>query len=219
MDGRVRSGFTVGPTCRYYPLSLLIPSRRTVRSVVGVYHDSRSSAHPADIKSCLLPNSLPMVSTLRRLGSFDVRRRPCLRLPSNSPATGMTVLAPGMLGTVQAGVGSLCSRSVLGYMRGRTLGWQQVGLCSGLIIPDPYTNIHTHQVNRVKNWTRTRTHRVSVGYRVSSGYGTVKYKSACKLMNNTVYDRCELINNITARGRRRLEAQGQLGGSGMKIEA
>jgi hypothetical protein len=52
------------------------------------------------------------------------------------------------------------------------------------IIPDPYTNIHTHQVNRVKNWTRT--HRVSVGYRVSGGYGTVKYKSACKLMNNTV---------------------------------
>jgi hypothetical protein len=87
------------------------------------------------------------------------------------------------------------------------------------IIPDPYTNIHTHQVNRVKKWTRTRTQRVSIGYRVSGGYGTVKYKSACKLMNNTVYDRCELINNITARGRRRLEAQGQLGGSGMKIEA
>ena len=65
------------------------------------------------------------------------------------------------------------------------------------IIPDPYTNIHTHQVNRVKKWTRTHTHRVSVGYRVSGGYGTVKYKSACKLMNNTVYDRCELINNIT----------------------
>jgi hypothetical protein len=65
------------------------------------------------------------------------------------------------------------------------------------IIPDPYTNIHTHQVNRVKKWTRTRTHRVSVRYRVSGGYGTVKYKSACKLLNNTVYDRCELINNIT----------------------
>jgi hypothetical protein len=29
------------------------------------------------------------------------------------------------------------------------------------IIPDPYTNIHTHQVNRVKKWTRTRIHRVS----------------------------------------------------------
>jgi hypothetical protein len=54
------------------------------------------------------------------------------------------------------------------------------------IIPDPYTNIHTHQVNRVKKWTRTRTHRVSVGYRVSGGYGTVKYKSACKLMNNVM---------------------------------
>ena len=65
------------------------------------------------------------------------------------------------------------------------------------IIPDPYTNIHTHQVNRVKKWTRTRTHRVSVGYRVSGGYGTVKYKSACKLMSNAVYDRWELMNNIT----------------------
>jgi hypothetical protein len=49
------------------------------------------------------------------------------------------------------------------------------------IIPDPYTNIHTHQVNRVKKWTRTHTHRVSVGYRVSGGYGTVKYKSSCLL--------------------------------------
>jgi hypothetical protein len=87
-------------------------------------------------------------------------------------------------------------------------GELQVGMAAGRvvfgsdntrpdIIPDPYTNIHTHQVNRVKNWTRTRTHRVSVGYRVSCGYGTAKYKSACKLMNNTVYDRCELINNIT----------------------
>jgi hypothetical protein len=47
------------------------------------------------------------------------------------------------------------------------------------IIPDPYTNIHTHQVNRVKKWTRT--HRVSVGYRVSGGYATVKYKSAYKI--------------------------------------
>jgi hypothetical protein len=51
------------------------------------------------------------------------------------------------------------------------------------IIPDPYTNIHTHQVNRVKKWTHTHTHRVSVGYRVSDGYGTVKYKSSCKLMS------------------------------------
>jgi hypothetical protein len=64
------------------------------------------------------------------------------------------------------------------------------------IIPDPYTNIHTHQINRVKKWTRTRTHRVSVGYRVSGGYGTVKYKYVFKLMNNTVYDTWELINNI-----------------------
>jgi hypothetical protein len=38
------------------------------------------------------------------------------------------------------------------------------------IIPDPYTNIHTHQVNRVKKWTRTRTHRVSVGYPVDLGF-------------------------------------------------
>jgi hypothetical protein len=65
------------------------------------------------------------------------------------------------------------------------------------IIPDPYTNIHTHQVNRVKKWTRTRTNRVSVGYRVSGGYGTVKYKSVFKLMNNTVYDTWELINITT----------------------
>jgi hypothetical protein len=65
------------------------------------------------------------------------------------------------------------------------------------IIPDPYTNIHTYQVNRVKKWTRTRTHRVSVGYRVSGGYATVKYKFECKLMSNTVYDRWELMNNIT----------------------
>jgi hypothetical protein len=27
------------------------------------------------------------------------------------------------------------------------------------------------------------------GYRVSGGYTTVKYKSACKLMSNTIYDR------------------------------
>jgi hypothetical protein len=54
------------------------------------------------------------------------------------------------------------------------------------IIPDAYTNIHTHQVNRVKKWTRTRIHRVFVGYRVSGGYATVKYKSAYKLMSNTV---------------------------------
>jgi hypothetical protein len=50
------------------------------------------------------------------------------------------------------------------------------------IIPDPSTNIHTHQANRAKNCTRTRAHRVPVGYRVSGGYASVKYKSACKLM-------------------------------------
>jgi hypothetical protein len=65
------------------------------------------------------------------------------------------------------------------------------------IISDPYINIHTHQVNWVNKWTRTRIHRVSVGYRVSGGYATIKYKSACKLMSNTVYDRWELMNNIT----------------------
>jgi hypothetical protein len=57
------------------------------------------------------------------------------------------------------------------------------------IIPAPYTNIHTHQANRVKKWTRTRAHRVPVGYRVSGGYAAVKYKSTCKLMSNTIYDR------------------------------
>jgi hypothetical protein len=64
------------------------------------------------------------------------------------------------------------------------------------IIPAPYTNIHTHQANLVKKWTRTRAHRVPIGYRVSGGYTAVKYKSACKLMSNTVYDRWELMNNI-----------------------
>jgi hypothetical protein len=49
------------------------------------------------------------------------------------------------------------------------------------IILGPYTNIHTHQVNRVKKWTCTRTHRVFVEYRISGGYATVKYKSACKI--------------------------------------
>jgi hypothetical protein len=65
------------------------------------------------------------------------------------------------------------------------------------IIPGPYTNIHIHQVNRVKKWTRTRIHRVSVGYRVYGGYATIKYKSTCKLMSNTIYDRWELMNTIT----------------------
>jgi hypothetical protein len=49
------------------------------------------------------------------------------------------------------------------------------------IIPSPYTNIHTHKVNQVKKWTPTRTHRVSIGYWVSGGYATVKYKSARKI--------------------------------------
>jgi hypothetical protein len=46
------------------------------------------------------------------------------------------------------------------------------------IIPDPYTNIHTQQANRVKKWTRTRAHRVPIGYRVSGGYVAVKNRSA-----------------------------------------
>jgi hypothetical protein len=110
--GRARAQWLHGGThLSVYPLPLLIPSRHTetescfsrlgarlVRSVVGVYSDSWSSAHPAAIKSCPLPSSLPMASTLRWLGSFVVRRRPCLRQPLNSPATGMTALAPGMLG-------------------------------------------------------------------------------------------------------------------------
>jgi hypothetical protein len=90
-----------------------------------------------------------------------------------------------------------------GIARARSVGMAAGRLVFGYdntrpdIIPDPYTNIHTHQVNRVKKWTRTRTHRVSVEYRVSDGYATIKYKSACKLMSNTVYDRWELMNNIT----------------------
>jgi hypothetical protein len=43
------------------------------------------------------------------------------------------------------------------------------------IIPDRYTNIHTHQANRVKKWTYIHVHRVPVGYRISSGY------AACRL--------------------------------------
>jgi hypothetical protein len=66
------------------------------------------------------------------------------------------------------------------------------------IIPDHYTNIHTHQVNRVKKWTHTRTHRVSVAYRVSSGYATVKYKSACKLMSNTVRGTTQFVDGAGA---------------------
>jgi hypothetical protein len=38
------------------------------------------------------------------------------------------------------------------------------------IEPESSTNIHTHQVNRARNCTHTRAHRVSTGYRVSSGY-------------------------------------------------
>jgi hypothetical protein len=38
------------------------------------------------------------------------------------------------------------------------------------IVPETSTNIHTHQVNRARNYTRTHAHRVSTGYRVSSGY-------------------------------------------------
>jgi hypothetical protein len=70
------------------------------------------------------------------------------------------------------------------------------------IIPDPYTNIHTHQVNRVKKWTRTHTHRVSVGYRVSGGYGTVKYKSSCKLIK-TGHSRSRSRSLGTVAGRSR----------------
>jgi hypothetical protein len=38
------------------------------------------------------------------------------------------------------------------------------------IVPETSTNIHTHQANRTRNCTRTHAHRVSTGYRVSSGY-------------------------------------------------
>jgi hypothetical protein len=67
----------------------------------------------------------------------------------------------------------------MALMTGETQAHSPVGMAAGRvvfgsdntrpdIIPDPYTNIHTHQVNRVKKWTRTHTHRVSVGYRVSA---------------------------------------------------
>jgi hypothetical protein len=38
------------------------------------------------------------------------------------------------------------------------------------IVPETSTNIHTHQANQARNYTRTHTHQVSTGYRVSSGY-------------------------------------------------
>jgi hypothetical protein len=41
------------------------------------------------------------------------------------------------------------------------------------IVPETSTNIHTHQANRARNCTRTRAHRVSTRYRVSSGYVVV----------------------------------------------
>jgi|UPI000222019A hypothetical protein len=81
------------------------------------------------------------------------------------------------------------------------------------IIPDPYTNIHTHQVNRVKKWTRTHTHRVSVGYRVSSGYGTVKYKSSCKLIK-TGHSRSRSRSLGTVAGRSRAGVARPLGARG-----
>ena len=57
----------------------------------------------------------------------------------------------------------------------------QLGMASGRIlfgynntrpeiVPETSTNIHTHQANRARNYTRTHAHRVSTGYRVSSGY-------------------------------------------------
>jgi hypothetical protein len=41
------------------------------------------------------------------------------------------------------------------------------------IVPKTSTNIHTHQANRSRNCTCTHAHRVSTGYRVSSGYVTI----------------------------------------------
>jgi hypothetical protein len=41
------------------------------------------------------------------------------------------------------------------------------------IVSEICTNIDTHQANRARNCIRTRAHRVSTGYRVSSGYVTV----------------------------------------------
>jgi hypothetical protein len=53
------------------------------------------------------------------------------------------------------------SGSCVGMAAGRVVfGYDNTRLD---IIADPYTNIHTHQINRVKKWTHTRTHRVSVG--------------------------------------------------------
>jgi hypothetical protein len=55
------------------------------------------------------------------------------------------------------------------------------------IVPDLLTTIHTHQTNRARNCTRTRIHRVPVGYRVSSGYVMVEYITGYKLISNVTY--------------------------------
>jgi hypothetical protein len=60
------------------------------------------------------------------------------------------------------------SRAEVGMAAGRILfGYNNTRL---EIVPETSTNIHTHQANRARNCTRTRAHRVSTGYRVSSGY-------------------------------------------------
>jgi hypothetical protein len=107
-------------------------------------------------------------AALKSNGTWDLVPRP----PGANVMTGKWIF---MHKFNADGTGMAAGRVVFGYDNTRPD-----------IIPDPYTNIHTHQVNRVKKWTRTRTHRVSVGYRVSGGYATVKYKSACKLIHNTV---------------------------------
>jgi hypothetical protein len=67
------------------------------------------------------------------------------------------------------------------YLSQKVMSEVSVGMAAGRIlfgynntrpeiVPETSTNIHTHQANRARNCTRTHAHRVSTGYRVSSGY-------------------------------------------------
>jgi hypothetical protein len=151
------------------------------------------------VTACRVPNDDPArslhTSTTRDVKTYRTLRTP---LPANATSVAFRASNPH----TQRGPCCPCTDgSTTGSsIQGQTDWQRHLGMAAGRvvfgsdntrpdIIPDPYTNIHTHQVNRVQNWTRTRTHRVSVGYRVSGGYGTVKYKSACKSQLGTVVGR------------------------------
>jgi hypothetical protein len=67
-------------------------------------------------------------------------------------------------------------------------------------LPDPLTNIHTHQANRMRKYSRT--HQVSIGYQVSNGYFMVEFITTYKLISNNIDSQFfivrELMNNMPA---------------------